>query len=95
MKLQDTNLLTSHINADKEFQDKINRVLFGDDINEKGMKDKVDEMHSILMSARGVGGFFNGIKGILGWLLLVGAIVALIKGWFFSIFAYFLSANKL
>lgn len=47
------------------------------------------------MSARGVGGFFNGIKGILGWLLLVGAIVALIKGWFFSIFAYFLSANKL
>lgn len=82
MKKSLEKTVADHIKVDEEFQEKINRVLFGDDVNEKGMKDKVDEMHSILMQVQNVGGFFSGIKGVLGWLLILGAFIALIKGWF-------------
>ncbi len=80
--------LAAHILVDEEFQNKINRVIFGDDPNEKGMKEKVDDMHKILISAQNIGGFFNGIKGILGWLILFGAVLVLLKGWFIGLFAY-------
>jgi len=73
--------MEEHLKSDEEFQAKINRVIFGDDINEKGMKAKVDDMHDILISMRNVGGFFNGIGGTLKWLLVVGAIIGLLKGW--------------
>ena len=83
--------LEEHIRFDEEFQDKINHVIFGLDPNEKGMKDKVDEMHDILIQARNVGGFFTGIKGVMGWLIVLGALVALFKGWVTALIAYLVS----
>ena len=82
MKPSLEKIVADHIKTDEDFQEKINRVIFGDDPNDKGMKQKVDEMHDILISARNIGGFFTSVKGVFGWLLILGAFVALIKGWF-------------
>lgn len=81
MKIEIEKIMADHMHADEIFQDKINRVLFGDDVNEKGMKDKVDEMHRILVSAQNLGGFFTGLKSIFGWLIALGAVIAIFKGW--------------
>lgn len=65
------------------------RVIFGDEaIDEKGMKDKVDEMHKLLVQAKNVGGFFGGVKALAGWLLVIGALVALFKGWLVGIITW-------
>ena len=56
-------------------------VVFGNkELGEKGMKEKVDEMHEILIQARGIGGFFSGIKGFLGIFIVIAAAIAIIKG---------------
>lgn len=61
----------------------LNRVIFGDtETGEIGMKQKLDEVHHLLVQARNVGGFFGGLGGGLKWLLIIGAVIALIKGWF-------------
>lgn len=92
MKIE--KLLEEHLKADEEFQAKINRVIFGDDVNEKGMKDKVDEMHDILVSARNVGGFFSGFGGTLKWLLIIGAVIGLLKGWWGGIIHYLITTVR-
>ena len=67
------------------------RIIFGDkDSGEIGMKAKVDEMHSILLATQNVSGFFGGVKGTLGWLLLIGAGIALLKGWFAGLISFLL-----
>jgi len=57
-------------------------VLFGDAVtNEMGMKQKVDEMYDMLIQSKGLIRIFGGIKGILGFLIVLGASVAVVKGW--------------
>ncbi len=82
-------MFEDHLLEDKKFQDKINRVLFGEDVNDKGMKDKVDEMHAILISAKNVTGFFGSLKNIFAWILVLGALIALFRGAFSSLIIYF------
>ena len=51
-------------------------VVFGNEkTNDKGMKQKVDEMHDMLTQAKG-------LKNILGILISLGAAFAIMKGWF-------------
>lgn len=72
-----------------KFQSTINYVLFGNkELKEPGMKEKVDEIHALLVQARNVGGFFTGIKALAGWLLVIGALVALFKGWLGALLAW-------
>ena len=52
------------------------------------MKDKVDEIHALLIQAKAVGGFFGGIKSLAGWLLVIGALIALAKGWLAGLIAW-------
>lgn len=85
-----------HLKEDEEFQrktldfeNKIVHVLFGDEKSEEvGMKAKVDEIHALLTQAKAVGGFFGGIKSIAGWLLVIGALIALLKGWLGALVAW-------
>ena len=51
-------------------------VVFGNkEIGEKGMREKVDDMHSILIQAKGIKGFF-------GLIILIGILIITLKGWF-------------
>jgi len=57
-------------------------LMFGNPATgELGMKKKVDDIHDILMQSRGVISFFGGVKGILGFVIVLGAALALIKSW--------------
>lgn len=68
---------------------KMNKVMYGDkEAGEMGMKEKVDEMHKLLVQAQNVGGFFTGIKSLVGWLLVIGAFIALMKGWLSALVLY-------
>ena len=67
----------------------IKRVIFGDEESgEQGMKSKIDEVHEILVSFKNVKGFFNGLGGWFKFLLVVGAVIALMKGWLAGLVAY-------
>ena len=60
----------------------IKMLLFGNPATkEPGMKQKVDDIHDILTKSKGVIAFFGGVKGVLGFILIVGAAVTLIKSW--------------
>ena len=85
-----------HDEKDEERFGNIFRVLFGtpEDPNigqqkVMGMEEKVNEMYSILTEAsqekKGVEKLFDRIKGGLNWLILIGIIIGLIKGWWLSI----------
>lgn len=66
----------------KQEIDTLNLVIFGNPrTGEKGMKEKVDEIHEILTKSRGVLDFFGGVRGILSFIIVIGAAFALIKGW--------------
>jgi|CXWL01.1.fsa_nt_gi hypothetical protein len=89
----------NHLKKDEEFQeaqlnfnDKVERVLFGDDINELGMKAKVDEMHELLTQAKNVGGFFGSIGGFGRWIFTIIALISMFKLWGISILS--LLGNK-
>lgn len=59
-----------------EQHDTLWEVVFGNEkTNDKGMKQKVDEMHEMLVQAKG-------LKNILGILISLGAAFAIMKGWF-------------
>ena len=61
---------------------KLDRVIFGDEsTGEIGMKKKVDAIYEILTQSRGVLNFFGGIRGTLLFLLSIGALIAMVKGW--------------
>lgn len=56
----------------------LEEVVFGNPrIGEKGMKQKVDEMHEILVQ-------FKGLKGFFGGIVLVGAVLVALKTWIFK-----------
>ena len=59
---------------------RLERVIFGDD-DEMGMKKKVDAIYDILTQARGVSNFFGGVRGTLLFLIAVGGVIAMLKGW--------------
>ncbi len=59
---------------------RLERVIFGD-ADEIGMKKKVDAIYEILTQSRGVLNFFGGIRGTLLFLLSIGALIAMVKGW--------------
>lgn len=68
-------IVAEHLKSDEIFQDKINRVLFGDKTTDDiGMKEKVDDIHKMLVQVNGVGNF-------LKWIIVVGASLAAIKVW--------------
>ena len=70
-----TDDLTSHIIEHDRKIDKIEEVLFGDrEIGEIGMKQKVDEIHGLLIQLKGLKGFF-------GLVILVGVLIITLKGW--------------
>jgi hypothetical protein len=70
----------------------LNRVIFGDEATgDKGMKEKVDDIHSLLVQAKNIGGFFGGIKSLIGWMLVVGAFILALKGWLSALIAYFIN----
>lgn len=53
----------------------LKEVVFGNEkTKEKGMKEKVDEMHEILVQLKG-------IKGLFGIILLIGATIITLKTW--------------
>jgi hypothetical protein len=68
------------------------RALFGDEkLGIKGVVEMNREMYELLMNTRHVGKFFGGFKGVLGWLLLIAAVIATLKGWWFGIISYLIA----
>lgn len=60
----------------------LEEVIFGNSkTGEKGMKQKVDEIHDIITQSKGVISFFGGLKGILGFIIVLGAVITIVKGW--------------
>lgn len=78
--IESTVKQTEHRQASAETRAKFliyDRILFGDkNTEEKGMKEKVDEMYSILTQANGVTNFFGRLGGGLGFLILVITLMA-------------------
>ena len=74
--------MIDHLNTFPERQREIHEmreVIFGNNrTGEKGMKQKVDEMHEILTRAKG-------IPWLLGVLILMGGALAVLKGWLMRI----------
>ena len=78
---------TDHVKEDSDnfkkgrddFQ-RLERVIFGDE-DELGMKKKVDAIYDILTQARGVSNFFGGVRGTLLFLIAIGGVIAMLKGW--------------
>lgn len=53
------------------------RILFGEKVTgEKGLNEKVNDMHEILIQAKGIRGFFGGLRGGLTILLAITAVLA-------------------
>lgn len=59
----------------EEEHETLMRVIFGDEqTGEKGMKEKVDEIHQMIVQVNGVGSF-------LKWIIVIGASLAAVKLW--------------
>jgi len=57
-------------------------VMFGNkELNELGMKDKVDAMYKILTNVESVSNVFGTVLGWLKWLLIIAAITGVVKAW--------------
>jgi len=83
-----------HLNDDKSFQGKVERVLFGSEEEKaKGMVEKVDEIHAIVMKNVNKKGaireMFMGVRGLATLLTAIVIILGIIKGWFVALLAYF------
>lgn len=60
----------------------LEEVIFGNPrTGEMGMKAKVDEIHTLLIQAKGLGGFIGGLRGGLTTLIVLTAAIAWFKGW--------------
>lgn len=78
-----TDDLKNHIiNSEKETEivkdnvKLLKNVVFGNkEIGEMGIKEKVDDIHNILIQAKGIKGFF-------GLIILIGILIITLKGWF-------------
>lgn len=82
----------SHLKEDEAFQDKMSRVLFGEmDIDgeqARGIKQKVDEMHALLIQARSVKGFFSGFGSLGRWVFVIAGVVLILKTFGISVLAW-------
>lgn len=87
MKQSIEAVIEDHLKSDEAFQEKINRVLFGDE-NNMGMVAENKEMYKILTSARNVGGFFGGVGDIGKWVFIIVGIIGLFKGWWIGLLTY-------
>ena len=68
-------LLLAHIKDEENLLKLHHRAIFGDDeLNESGMKDKVDEIHKMIVQVNGVGSF-------LKWIIVFGAALGAVKLW--------------
>lgn len=62
----------------EEEHETLMRVIFGDSTTgEKGMKEKVDEIHQMIVQVNGVGSF-------LKWIIIIGASLTAVKLWIFK-----------
>ena len=78
--------------AHKNEHELMMRVIFGDkELGEIGMKNKVDDMHDILVSIKNVSIFFSGVGSILKWLIIIAAVIGIIKGWWAGVVGYLLN----
>lgn len=79
-------LIKEHIHEEGKLIDLHHRAIFGDkDLGEKGMKDKIDEVHGILTNIKGTGKVFGGTLNMVKTLMLIVAIVGVIKGWWITL----------
>ena len=78
-------IVADHIRSDKEFQDKITRVLFGsEEEKEIGIVEMIKTMYA----------FFTTSKNVKTWIIgiaVVGVAITTIKGWWFSFPAFLIS----
>ena len=82
--------ISLHIEENKKDFSLINKVIFGDkEVGTVGMKDKVDEMHEILMNIKGSGKVINGVGSMIKYLMIVALVVAFFKGWLWDLITYF------
>lgn len=64
----------------KKAQEKTERAIWGDkELGEKGMKEKVDEIHTLLTQARTIRDFFGGFRGPATWILTIAGLIAILK----------------
>lgn len=71
------------------------KVIFGDEeTGLMGMKAKVDEIHDILISVRSVNKFFGGVGTTFKWLIILGAVIGVIKGWWVALLGTIVGAIK-
>ena len=85
LKVFEVHVKEDHDNFNKGNDNfkKLDRVIFGDEsIGEIGMKKKVDAIYDILTQSRGVFNFLGGVRGTLLFFITIGAVVAMLKGWF-------------
>jgi len=76
----------------QEEHENLMKVIFGDqETGLIGMKDKVDEIHDILISIKSVSKFFGGIGTTLKWLLVIAGVVGVIKGWWAGILGFIIN----
>lgn len=82
-------LLKEHIDKEDNLMKLHHRVLFGDqELDEMGLIKQNKEIYDILTSVKNVNKFIGGFGATLKWLLIIGAVIGLIKGWFAGIVAY-------
>lgn len=69
------NLLLAHIKDEESMLKLHHRAIFGDDeLGDTGMKNKVDEIHKMIVQVNGVGSF-------LKWIIVISASLAALKLW--------------
>lgn len=69
---------------------KLEIAIYGDDDDEDdlGMKKQNDEMYKIITTTKVVTGLLGNAKTIALWLLAIGAMIALFKGWLAGLIAW-------
>lgn len=68
-------MVKKKVSQREEEHETLMRVIFGDEATgEKGMKEKVDEIHQMIVQVNGVGSF-------LKWIIVIGASLAALKLW--------------
>ncbi len=79
-------LIKEHINEEGKLIDLHHRAIFGDaQLGEKGMKEKIDEVHGILTNIKGTGKVFGGTLNTIKTLMVIVAIIGVFKGWWIAL----------
>lgn len=76
-------LRTHIVDEEEDLKDlrEIKKVLHGNpETGDIGMVRKVNDMYDIITQAKGVGNFFGGMRGILGLMITIGAVIVMLKG---------------